>query len=406
MVSLFRILSKIFMIIYIFLLIYYPPITSVNPIHFLTVIAYIYIVKNMGMAKYLIERMRQGDLIFAFGFMGLYLFCVSSLNLRHWEGMISCFQYALEIIPCCMMIAVWFYNNNYNLDDFMDILLYVGTIQGVLAVVAMVSPEFQGFVVDRAIRYGFDEAKFSSFLERRYYGVAYNLVTYTPLVQVSLLIYALHKTLMGKYHYLLFAPLLLFSAIINARSPLIFVGIGFILFSIMGENKKRNLAVSIVLFAVSCYILYILMMMEIIPYYTLLWFVYGIEEIGLLMDFNSTSVYVDWINNFDNYIPSGVNLLFGTGNLVIGQIDMGYANYLCLGGIIFFLLIHLVFLKLEISNILCVKGGSIRVFFVHVFITTILFNFKMPIFLVNEYSILILLLHFIILGEKIKLKNS
>ena len=406
MKNIFRISSKIFMTVYLFLIIYYPPIININILHVTAAIAYFYIINNENNVLFILKMSRHVYLIFAFVLTGIYLGVVSLLNMGKMDGTIAIIQYVLEIIPCCLMTVVFLKKNKYNLDDFMDMLLWGGVMQGLLAFAAIMSPDFQKFLVDKAINYGFDYSKLSSFLGRRYYGFAYNLVTYTPLVQVSLFVYAFHKFIMGRWRYLTAVPLLLFSSIINARSPIIFIVIGLILFITMGEKKMRSIVGIVALICLFFVSLYVLMMMDIIPYYTILWLLYGAEEMNLVMESDTSSPYVSWIKNIDDYTPVGLNFLFGKGQLVIGQIDMGYVNYLWLGGVMFLVLINLIFLKIELTNILYAKGNdSVRIFSIHMLVTTIVFNFKMPIYLLNEYSIMILLVYFVILSDRIE-KNK
>lgn len=394
--------KKLPIVIYLFILIYYPPILKVNLLHIVSLIAYAYLLINIGMARRLVKKVGSTKHIIFFLIVGIYLLFIALGNSNNLNYSFVYVQYAIEIIPCCLMVLLFFVKNELTTEDFMDVLLWVGTIQGILSLISFAIPSFQSYTLQKAINYGFNEAKFNSFLRRRYFGFAYNLVTYTPLVQSSLLIYAIHKERTGRIRYLIFAPFLLFSAIMNARSPILLIAVGIVMMLFVGGNIKRNVALFIFTAATLVVVSYFLTRIEAISYRSYSWLMNGIEELSSIIRLDSSNSYISGVRNITNLFPQGKNFLFGTGAIVIGSsiqsvsTDIGYVNYLWLGGIVFFFVINIYFIKAETRIINNVRtNDSVKVFAVHILLTTLIFNYKMPIFLINEYSIIIILVYYI-----------
>jgi hypothetical protein len=92
---------KLYNYLYLFLLLYQPPIIKYNILHFLSVIAWIYILKDN---KYLLDKRLYHDMVFFF-FINIYLAIIIMFNNSNYNFIYSKLIIMLEIIPCSFYIS-------------------------------------------------------------------------------------------------------------------------------------------------------------------------------------------------------------------------------------------------------------------------------------------------------------
>ncbi len=393
---------SLILIIWIFLLLYYPPILNVNMLHIVAVISYLYLIKNY---KYFLKiggfnkAAKEMLLLLA---ISIYMIIICTAGEGSVLGFVGFMELLIEVIPSSFAIAIYMKKRNYTKEDYIVILLMVGTIQGIISLISFLVPDFQSIIIHRAIIYGFDSEKYSSFLNRRYFGVAYNLVTYVTVVQSFFSVLTMRYFINKRKKYILMTPFLLFSAIVNGRSSIIIIIIGIFLL-ICEEVKKANGESLIKIICMTLFFLFLLIIgikkIEFISPRTFIWLTDGIKEIFLFFTkLDMQGSYFSTLLNWNKFIPEGINLFFGVGELSIGgntfgvSSDIGYINYLWFGGAILFVLLHWFYIDI-IYQIHKTSNKTIRFSAVFFLLICFIYNIKMPVFLLNECSIMIIMMY-------------
>jgi len=290
-------------------------------------------------------------------------------------------------------------------------LLYVGTIQGVLSVIAFFNSNFQTWFIEKMISYGYSDTRFSQLSAFRWYGVSSKLGYTMPATQAFLCVLTIYLAINYSKKYLLISPILLFSAIINARISVVIFLIGILLIMIELFRKKqmrifRNFL--LVFFIIIIIGIVGLNLLSTFNYNTYEWFTSGIT--GLFGN-NDTAVYGigNYFTDLNNYsLPnSSIQFFFGTGNYANGSnqlkfsSDIGYINDIWLGGIIYLILITGLFIYMSYKLRAYKQKDVFFLFISNFFILSFLvLNIKGYVFSINEFSTLFFVFYlYIFLNE-------
>lgn len=391
-------------IVFMFLFIYYPPILNINMLHIIAILSYVYLVFHYKIiASNKILNILSGN-ICKIMIVCVYSIIIAIINTGFLSDTIGFLQLFLEVIPSSIAAALYMKKKKYTLYDSMNLLIILGIIQGVIAILAFAFPSLQQFLVQRAIHYGFNASKYNSFLDRRYYGLAYNLVTYVPVLQSFLAVISLKLAIDRNKKYFIALPILIFSAIINGRSSTIIILIGLVLLILEQIIKRQSYKFIklIAVFSIGVYVIYYFIgKLELVSYRAYTWISEGLWEIFFFItERNMEGSFFSTLNSWKLYIPSGMKFIFGIGELSIGgnssyiATDIGYINYLWLGGIILLVLLHIYYFDMIIQmyQIGRNRKNSLIIFYsIFFIITCVIFNIKMPVFLLNEFSIVLIL---------------
>lgn len=394
--------SNILLILFIFFLIYYPPIIGVNLLHIIACFSYIYLIKNFS---YLRKACRQRIelLVIGFSILIVWLLLICLIEGNSFGVGIGYLQIVLEVFPSAIAVGICCHKKGMNKDEFFEVLLIAGTIQGIISVVTFVFPNIQEIILNQALKYGFDNQKYSSFLGRRYFGLAYNLVTYVPVCQSFFAVMAIRWALNKKIHYFLMVPFLAFSAIINGRSALVILGVGLVMLFIEQLKKVdvlRFLKIALIATLLLMILGFIYSKLEIWSPRTYMWLDQGIEEIKMFVLEGETGAYFSTISNVSEVIPKGSEFIAGIGEMSIGgnskgiASDIGYINYLWMGGVVFFILVHCIFFCIIFSvSKYSRRSNTFKFISSYLFLIAIIFNVKMPVFSLNEMMIIIMMIY-------------
>lgn len=396
-------IRKIHLIIFLFLLIYYPPIININILHILAVVSYTYLFINFSYLKKKILFNKVIITIAMFFCMIFWLFLCCLLGGQVFKITIGYLQIAIEVFPATLAVAIYCFKSGYTKEEFLDILLFTATIQGIISVITFVLPDVQAMIIDSALDYGFNQQKYSSFLRRRYFGLAYNLVTYVPVCQSIFAVIAMRLVVKKKMRYIWTIPFLVFSGIINGRSSIVILGVGVVM--LLLEQLKTNsffhhLKLISLISGGVLLLLFLYNSMELWSPRTFIWIKQGLEEIKLFIFEGESGTYFSTLSNVSSLLPKGLSIIVGTGEMSIGGnsqgivTDIGYVNYLWMGGIIFAVLVHFVFFKiLLVINRRTKKDPMFRFLGIYLLLSVLIFNIKMPVFSLNEVTNIIILLY-------------
>lgn len=387
--------------IYIFSLLYMPPILGINILYLIGFIAWTYIgMNNFRQITYLRYK-NIGYIYIIFVILFMYAIFISILNGKICKDiLVPIIFFAFFIIPGCIYISEMCLRYRISWLKFLDCMLLIGNIQGILSLLFYIYPTLRTIYIDaligRDLLWKYSETYLYSY---RYFGLSQSVITYMPLVQVILALLAMYLGLSQSKRYFLYSPLLLFSSFINARSPILIFGVGCILLFLFKskDSYKQDRLRKIILFFV-CILLISILLIELKSTDSMYinWMQEGLNSIGNLIMGRKVGIFDKYLLNPVQWkLPTDiVSLIFGVGHYVVSEdykgylTDVGYVNYIWNGGIVF-LIILAIFCYIIFGRYATKLKKDVWRFSKYIFILTfLLFSFKMPIFACNELIVL------------------
>jgi hypothetical protein len=307
----------------------------------------------------------------------------------------------LEVFPISFVIVKVFLKCKGK-KEFYDLLIHAGLLQGIIAISSFIVPDIQMWVINRMIGYGFRDI-IMSMADHRMYGFGYNFAYTLPIVQSFLAVLTIYLSINKNIFYILYTPILIFSAIINARASIVVLLIGLILISInVFEKNLKSIFKYFAIFGILISASFLtLMYIKEIASNTYSWIMVGGGEIIDILTGDFSGSYSSYITDPSTYkIPDNISLIFGTSERVIRgnykyQSDVGFINDLWLGGMIYIILLYSYFLH-KIIRIQKKVSKHFRVGFIvslFLFLVLIAVNFKGIIFKQNEFINLFFLIY-------------
>lgn len=342
--------KDIIIVLLLFFFIYYPPVLKINILHILAVVSYIYLIKYSGTLSLLKNNLNNfGFVIFAL----LYLFLVCAVLFNNPANAIMPFVWLFEVIPITFMLVDMIQKNrgqNKNASIW-NYLIAAGILQAVISILAFAVPSFQSIIIQRMLAYGFKDVilKMSG---HRMYGFSYTLAFAMPVVQAILAAACIYKAFVKNIIYMVFAPLLLFSSIINARVGIVVFIIALII--ALFASAKITLKNIMVLFIIC---LMVSLLPKVFTYFlngteTFDWIETGMNSItDFIFEKDTSGEYVEYATNAEKYrVPKGLSFFFGTGNISTRgnaqyASDVGFINDMWLGGIFYVVPLLFYFIK-------------------------------------------------------------
>lgn len=317
--------KSILVFIYTFLLLYHPPILQINIVHILALIALIYLYVN----RHEITKIKQKGYKFFLVINSLF-FCFSTL-LNIYNGnyinIYSIFLFVLELQICVFFLNFYTKKNDINL---IEICIFSGIIQAIIAILSFFIPFLQTQIINLFIFNGYPEETVW-FTGKRFFGFASQLTFTMPILQMVLAI-LLIDTFFEKKESINFCKifgslLLVFSAIINARTSIVVLLLGLLYLAY--KYRRMILLKHYVYFFITVGLMSILIF--IISPITFNWIFDGIREILLLVSGQKKDGYFEALFESFIFFPSNVKgLLIGEGVNVFNtsvnglRSDVGY----------------------------------------------------------------------------------
>jgi len=287
-------------------------------------------------------------------------------------------------------------------------LLIVGSIQGIIAILCFFMPSFKDMIINIFVKSQnrLNESGEIIYLlgNVRLNGLSSNLTFTTPVVQTLLGLISLYLTLNKNYKYVLLFPILVFSAIINARSTFIVLIYGILILIFISVKKPKSILKLIFI---------LIIFFTAIPIFTALiknsselvykWIFAGFDEIVKLLQGDNVG-YFQTASNYFVRLPDSVHIIFGTGRRIFGLglglgSDIGYINDVWLGGIIFTSIVYIAIITfyIKVYNNPNKVGKFISLLFVFTFI---ILNIKGTIISNNDFINLSFLLTTVFILDK------
>lgn len=392
---------SILLIIFLFFAIYYPPLFKINFLHIIGAISWVYILFHIK-TIYKNQNIKKISKIYLLlSLLALYTYIVAYFNDNSFRIIAIFLYWIFDIIPACIVTLDVCYRKKYKEIDLINIILIVGNIQGLLALLAFIYPNFKSAFMNRMIYSGF-QAVYLQLAEVRMYGVSSNLTYSTPIIQSMFAMIALYLAINKNIKYILFVPLTVFSAVINARTSVVImlIGIVAILLSAHKIRIKQIYRVTIIVFFSVVIISLIMYFVQKYAGETYKWLNDGIGEIIGFINGDKIG-YFTYVSNSSMYsVPSGIDFIFGKGILAMGEMkynapsDIGWINDIWMGGIIYSIVIYISFLYILFQIYFCNNkkiaiNKFLAIFSLGIFLVG---NFKGIIISSNEFMTVIFLI--------------
>lgn len=326
-------------VLFLFILIYKPPFSSINIIqNVISIFFIIYLVINRKKAyKYLDKK----NLILVIG--GLYLINLYLLSTALIFNNGITYQYIMWgciTLPIIYSIIIWL---GYGSEDIMKLLLVAGGIQATLAIISFLFPEIQDLFLKMMYESG---NTYATKLHGAYrlYGLSSNLTFSTPIVQSFLCIISILYSIEKDKKYFFVSFILGMSAVINARISIGIIAMGLIVVIVFELKSMKKMCKILGILCIALLCIYIAIpYMSNISKLSVEWMKSGLQEIVSVMTGEVQEGYFSYVTDKSKYIlPEGIGLLFGEGiRIMLGNnkfgvcSDIGYINDIWLGGLIY-----------------------------------------------------------------------
>lgn len=406
-----KVIKKLFLVIFLFMLVYYPPIIQFNILHIIGIISWIYIMLNNKKIAKNISIPKVVNIYIIIVTFIIYLAIVAIYNEQPVGDAIKSFLFwGFDVVPGCIVVSYIFIKSKFDNLNLINLLLLVSLVQAMLTIMTYLIPEFQTIFINQMINYGFNEERLLYLSSFRWYGIATNLGFTTSIVQAFFSVIALYLSINLNWKYFLIVPILLFSAVVNSRNSILVFTIGLVLIILdmfFSKKKLKTFIRFLVLITLMIVIFIILMTaLKVFSLRTYEWLIEGIKGLFLLLlggSNNSSTNYFSYFTEKTQYtLPNKlINIILGTGEYANGNnnqnfaTDIGYVNDIWLGGVLYAVAMYIISFHIvkkiynnSINNTKLIK-------FISLFSLLLLFiqNIKGYIFSINDFTTIVFLFY-------------
>lgn len=414
---------SLWMIIYVFLVIYDPPILpQISFVRVLSVFSLIYILFNYRVAKQVIIKSNIFKFIIIYLVFYFYILLCETFNIFYAGSMGTYDSYVNMIISSLTSfgylfiltsyIIIRFHMKGYNTEDLLITLIYVGLCQAVLTLLAFISPNIKSTFVELMSKNIISSSVISDIVLRssirRVYGFATNLFDMFGYSSSILITIALLMGLSKKNKYFIIALILVIMPVLNTRTGIVLTILGFLivlfLYFIMKHKFLEFIKVIpiFVLIVIAC--VFLVNKVAIISPITYEWIQEGMQStMNLFMSNEITGTYQYLLTDKFWFFPSGVSLIFGTGlrslDIIGLNSDIGYVEMIWKFGILGSILIFGFFIKLFKDAYNASDNYVKKIIVIFLTISFFVYTFKLNAIGVNQASIIIFVICFKIMDD-------
>lgn len=348
------------LVVLMFLLVYHPPIFSLNIIYVISPVSLMILVYESLFEKRKIKINKMFlIMLIVFLLISIQQTMLSILNKFNVLNSISTYVFfVFGILPVALLVFNFKHYFEITYDDMINNIIAIGVIQALFSILAYFNSGFQNWFIKKLVAYGFQESRFTALASFRWYGLADQLGFTTPLVQAVISLICVYLTLTKGTRYLFFAFITAFSMLINARTAVVIylVGLVYVIMYYLYINNKVKAIKKVFFGAIlfSALIVILLNIMKIVAPQNYLWAIRGLVY-GVLGRQEEEGMYTmssDFFFDKSNWpMPEGIDFVFGTGyNLSQGMVqyysDIGYVNDIWKYGIVFSIVLYYLFVKM------------------------------------------------------------
>lgn len=375
--------------IWTFYLLFMPPVMRIAPIVLIGIFSWLYIFFNIErfQKKFVTKR-----LIFLFvlvAVIDIYLIIVSIImNGEVDHGLGVPLYLALFGIPSAIAYILGADKYGFQIYDIIEFMIKAGILEGMIAIASLTFYDVQTFFVNK-LYFIMNREVVDYWRTMRLYGWASGMTYSMPILAAAVGILAVEYSIKRKSKYLLAAPVIWIAGILNARTSMVVIIVGFacVLLSInYYRETERNRGYKLVLI-LGVFLGFIFLLLSIWGNDQLvLWVKNGISEIGKLLLGERTG-YFSSIGIISNTLETPQNIFFGQGK-VGTRSDVGYIRDLWLGGLLYVIPMYLLFVYLiyKMAQKVKIYDRSLsRGVFVFFTFTIFIVNIKGQIISANEF---------------------
>lgn len=255
-------------------------------------------------------------------------------------------QIIVQIFYFFEILLLMYYKIGYSKFEIMVTFLNVVFIQGIIAVLMLIIPALHNV----AIYLNYVGSVGNHFITaKRIYGVSGEYTFTTPILNGIFGVIAVFLSIKKSKVYLTYVPIILMLVLLNGRTGLIVFGIGSVI--VILKNTRRFIHIVGLLLISSVGVYCVFYFLSIFSPDTYVWILSFFSDTSNLFQGQTTGNY----SHLGMKFPEK-NILFGYGfriydlnsivtgitNITINQSsDIGYANDLFLGGIIYLILLYI-----------------------------------------------------------------
>ena len=398
----------------VFVLMYHPSLFGMNVLHLLGIVAWVTVLLRPAQVVKAVEIRALLRVFAHVGVLFLYLFLVTLWNLSDGAPLLTLAFWLTSVLPVCVLLTMHFKSHSYAEHHVFTLLLIGGTLQGLTALAAFLNEPIQKVFLSTLGGVEHFEL-LVGIMGYRVFGYAADLTFTTSILQGLLAALSVRLAVFHGKRFLVYTPLLVFSAAINARIGLITFLIGLMLLALPLYLQNVRILIRLMV----SLMLLIAAMLLIVPIVarhtpdTYAWIQKGFEEIAIAWTFgqegNHRFSYFNYFTSPTRWtLPGGTRNFFGAGTWVLGgskygvASDIGYINDVWVGGIVYATGLYLLFANMIIG--LSRRGvgrrhiGFLKMFFAVVFLMA---NIKGPVFVTNSLTSAFFLIYvFYALGKQ------
>lgn len=392
---------NIFFFVGAFILIFNPPLLSINAMHVVGICSIAYIMLNISKSVRVIRKNDISLMILGFCCIFAYLLVfVVVYNKMQLMDAIMPIYYLVDIIPFGISVRIYSNKHRCSSDNFIDLLIQAGKLEAILALLAFFIPSVHTFFLDKLVSYGYTDY-FEYLANYRIYGFASSLTFAMPIVQTMFALILLHPDKKGKMN-IPWAIILFVSAVINARVSIVVALVGIVVLILFGKISMQKKMFSIIAIAVVtvAFAAIGLPLIEQHAPWTYRWLVSGIEDIFAFLGGDNSSVYFSYATAKEQYqLPESiVGFLVGEGHITMGmkgvygyESDVGYINDIWLGGAMYIIILYGFYIRYMLK-LFKSKNSTLSFIGIMMLVTIFVVNIKGISFSKTSFNVFMFLL--------------
>lgn len=419
-------------VINIFLFFYiYNPMIKFLPFDSGVVVSIIVLVFYFFSGAPNLKRILLNKYVFIFYTIGLIVFFYT-LVLTFFSGfdhlsfrypiMYFRFFFELPLVTIALISLVAQFGCN-TFEELIKILINIAIFQSIIVAIMLLSPTIRDFVFFNVLEFreGHDKIISIGDFSLRGFGLANGYLFGFPLFQGFAAVMILLYQKSDWFKYLFAFPLVLISALVNARVGVTPVLIYVLLISFFYITSLKKSKVKIILKSFSFMLVSALLIVQIgnqiVFNNTFSWIINGFINVFGGDNVGDSSSYniIDKLLGEHLFFPNKLQeIFFGSGLIVFSnpfsfiKSDIGYVQYLFYGGIFFIILILTSFNYLLVGclNYLNKNNLKTKIFILTIVLTILIVHFKGNVFNYGSVMKLSFLIAFYIISSSNKLIPS
>jgi len=167
--------SNIMFVFGLFVLLYNPPLFPINGMHIVGVLSILYLIVHYGTTVKALNNWYNLRIICGFLIiLGYLLTTVKLINNEDSVYILMPIYYLIDTIPFGLAFKCHGDNNGFEMDDYINITIFVGIVQSLIAIISVISPRFHNWCFQLYKDYGYSESIFYLF-KYRMFGLASGL---------------------------------------------------------------------------------------------------------------------------------------------------------------------------------------------------------------------------------------